>query len=177
MGYYYVYPEVDSEPNPAAKGKVYGAWLVPNKTPNEANQILAPMNQAIKDNILNWADPVSVDNGSAFAPDFSTDWLLNPSESVGVDVRLASRLLGRQALEANQTALAKALKAAATVPQYPILGHLVAGKGVKNVKIPGGGNSVLPAWRNAYVHMGEDYCFFPLWIKSLQKPHLYLLIC
>ena len=162
MGYYYLAPEDVAETDPAQKGKVYGVWLVPQKSPEEAKQILAPMEASIRNNTFKWKDRVVMANITAYSPDFSSSWALNQPGTVGSEVRLASRLLGRKALETNQAKLAKVLKATTTFPQYQILGHLVAGKGVKNVKIPGGSNSVLPAWRDAYTHIGKHLTPVPV---------------
>ena len=73
------------------------------------------------------------------------------TETVGFDGRLGSRLLCKNSLTANP-GLRKALEAT-TPPGSTLLGHLVAGKGVREAR-PEGGNAVLPAWRKSYVHLG-----------------------
>ncbi|KIX08730.1 uncharacterized protein Z518_03387 [Rhinocladiella mackenziei CBS 650.93] len=156
MGYYWIIPDAGvSDPNPATRGQIFGAWFVPEKSPEEATKIISPMEQTIRNNTRNWEDPVSVTNSSYEFPDFSSAWSLSTPESVGPELRLGSRLLTRQALEGDPQRLKKLWKQTTTIPQNIILGHMVAGPGVKNVKIPGGGNSVLPAWRDAYVHLGK----------------------
>lgn len=73
----------------------------------------------------------------------------------GFDGVLGSRLLDRKSLTGNRTALKEALIVAPG--KGSLLGHLVSGKGVHNAKVPGGSNSVNPAWRSAYVHTGSSF--------------------
>src|SRR6202012_4999577 len=93
-------------------------------------------------------------------PDFTKFWMTNQPESVGSSERLGSRLLSRGALTGNQTKLKNALRTASN-GTWTLLNHLVAGKGVQNAKIPGGNNSVCPAWRNnTYIHFGKHTTVF-----------------
>lgn len=160
MGYYFIFPnnsEVQPPPlDPARLGSIFGVWIVPNKTVEESLKIFAPMEEAIRNKTFNGSDPVFLSNETLSAPDFTKAWMLNPAGTVGSDVRLGSRLLGRKALKSDPQTAKRLFKQTTTIPQYPILGHLVAGLGVKNVKIPGGSNSVLPAWRDAYTHIGKS---------------------
>ncbi|EXJ78850.1 hypothetical protein A1O1_09252 [Capronia coronata CBS 617.96] len=80
---------------------------------------------------------------------FHTAWANSPPEGVGLELRLGSRLLDREDLETDLQTLKQRLKQTTSGPHNTIIGHLVAGSGLKNVDIPGGGNSVLPAWRHA----------------------------
>jgi hypothetical protein len=153
MGYYYAVPNVTTEPDPAQRGKVYGIWAIPEKTVAQANAILKPMEAAIS--LSNWPDKVFVEGVGIENPDFTSAWLANPPESVGFDGRLGSRLLGRRALTGNSTTLKALLKQTTPVP-WAILGNLVAGPGVREVVIAGGGNAVNPAWRTAYVHFSKS---------------------
>jgi hypothetical protein len=153
MGYYYAVPNVTTEPDPAQRGTVYGIWAIPEKTVAQANAILKPMEAAIS--LSNWPDKVFVEGVGAENPDFTSAWLANPPESVGFDGRLGSRLLGRRALTGNSTTLKALLKQTTPVP-WAILGNLVAGPGVREVVIAGGGNAVNPAWRTAYVHFSKS---------------------
>lgn len=154
MGYYYGMPSIgDSN---SSRSSLWGAWIVPEKTEAQTKAIIFPMEEAISNNTFGWKDPVIVSNTSIHVPDFMSAWGQNTPESVGVNVRLGSRLLGRKALETNPQTLNKLLRQSVTNLQTAILGNLVAGQGVKNVKIPGGSNSVLPAWRDAYVHYSKD---------------------
>ncbi|OAP62842.1 hypothetical protein AYL99_02069 [Fonsecaea erecta] len=157
MGYYFIMPNNSAaQSDPARMGSVWGIWLVPHKTIEEAQKILMPMEQTISNNSHNWTDVVFLSNSSVAVPDFTKFWLtVITSQSVGSEVRLGSRLLDRAALKTVPTKLKSLFKQANPLPQYSILGHLVAGKGVRTVRngIPGGSNSVLPAWRDAYVHV------------------------
>lgn len=76
----------------------------------------------------------------------------NGPPNAGGDSILGSRLLDRKALTEDRTALKEALTAVAR-GSGTLLGHLVSGKAAHNGKIPGGSNSVHPAWRSAYVHV------------------------
>lgn len=157
MGYYWVSPDTGPGADPAVRGSLYGVWLLPEKTVEQSQKIIAPMEQVIRNNTMKWADPVRLDNYTLFGPDFTSIWSMNTPESVGLELRLGSRLLGRKALETDLQTLKTQLKKTTSNPLYSILGHLVAGQGVKNVKIPGGSNAVLPAWRSAYVHIGQYF--------------------
>ncbi|KIW33495.1 uncharacterized protein PV07_00341 [Cladophialophora immunda] len=157
MGYYFITPNNSaSQSDPARMGSVSGFWFAPNKSVEETQHILAPMEQTIQKNAYNWTDAIFVSNVSAPVPDFTKFWLafVTP-QSVGSEVRLGSRLFDRAALKTDPAKLKRLFKQTSPIPQYPILGHVVAGKGVKTVKngIPGGSNSVLPAWRKAYAHI------------------------
>lgn len=156
MGYYWAIPDTGAATS-TPQGVIYGIWIVPEKSPQQSASIIAPMEQAINNNTFGWQDKVVIGNYTVYVPDFTSAWMLNTPESVGVDLRLGSRLLGRQALETDPATLKKLLKQTTTNPQNAILGSLVAGQGVKNVKIPGGSNAVLPAWRDAYVHFSKSH--------------------
>jgi hypothetical protein len=153
MGYYYAEPNVTTEPDPAQRGKLFGIWVIPEKTVAQANAILKPMEAAISSS--KWPDQVFVAGLGTENPDFISAWLTNVPEQVGFDGRLGSRLLGRRALTGNFTTLKALLKQTTPVP-WAILGNLVAGPGVREVTIPGGGNAINPAWRTAYVHLSKS---------------------
>ena len=76
------------------------------------------------------------------------------TDVVGLDGRLGSRLLTEESLTSDMGRLRSALEAS-TPPGATMMGHMTAGKGVREVKPEGGGNAVLPAWRYSYVHLGE----------------------
>jgi hypothetical protein len=154
MGYYFVYPflEDPTAANQTQKGKVAGAWIFPNRTAEEALAIMKPMEDHIRSS--DWGDLVSAMSiPIADGAGFNVDWAKNAPQGVGVDGRLGSWLLGKKGLSHNLTTLAAAFKKANGDPQLPILGHVIAGKGIRNAKVPGGSNAVLPAWRNAYTHV------------------------
>ncbi|KAK0115827.1 hypothetical protein ONS95_012878 [Cadophora gregata] len=64
---------------------------------------------------------------------------------------LGSRLIDGATLTGNRTALKQGYRAA-TPPGGLTSVFLVGGKGTRNAKPRGGGNSVNPAWRKAYIH-------------------------
>ncbi|KAF9879641.1 FAD binding domain-containing protein [Colletotrichum karsti] len=73
------------------------------------------------------------------------------TRDVGGNTIFASRLLDREALTADVDALAGAVKTV-TDKVTRLTTFLVSGKGVHEAVPRGGGNAVLPAWREAYVH-------------------------
>ena len=154
MGYYWAFASLASPPA-APKSTIFGVWVLPEKSADDTKEIMATMEEAISNNTFGWKDPVILSNYSLYVPDFMSGWVQNTPETVGVNVRLGSRLLGRKALETDPQQLETLLKKSVANPQNAILGNLVAGKGVKDVKIPGGSNAVVPAWRDAYVHYSK----------------------
>jgi hypothetical protein len=156
MGYYFITADTgEQEPDPAIRGKLFGVWLLPEQSAEKANATMAPFQRAISEEASGWPDPVHIDSTLVEFPDFSTFWQLNPPGTVGTPGRLGSRLLGRDALSIEQEELKQVLKNSTLIPQFSILGHVVAGNGVKNANIVGGNNSVLPAWRDAITHLGR----------------------
>ncbi|OCT45356.1 isoamyl alcohol oxidase [Cladophialophora carrionii] len=158
MGYYYMTPNNSlGQPNPARQGMLAGGWILPNKTVQQTNRIFTPLENTLRNNTLGWDDPVWMMNETLTLPDYTTAWLLiSTPQGVGTEVRLGSRLLDRKALKSDPAKVKRLFKQANTNPQSVILGHLIAGQGVKDVKngIPGGGNAVLPAWRkDVYTHI------------------------
>ena len=157
MGYYFISSNNSaSTSDPARQGTLTGAWILPQRSVEQAQAIFAPMEKNLDMNVFKWTDPVFLSNNTLPAPDFTKAWLaVSPPGQVGTEVRLGSRLLDRKALSSDPERMKNLLKQASPSPADPILGHLVAGAGVRNVKngIPGGSNAVLPAWRDAYVHL------------------------
>ncbi|KAJ9613552.1 hypothetical protein H2200_003494 [Cladophialophora chaetospira] len=158
MGYYFMTPNNSvGQPDVARQGMLAGAWFLPNKTVQQAREIFAPLEATLRNSTFGWNDHVLMTNTSVSLPDFTKAWqVISSPGSVGSDVRLGSRLLDRKALKSDPAKVKKLFKKANTLPQYTFLGHLIAGKGVKNVKngIPGGDNAVLPAWRrDVYTHI------------------------
>ena len=152
MGYYFAYPNDTGEPDPSQQGKVLGAWLFPNKTEEQAANILKPTEDHLR--AAKWGNKVSVIGVPVGAPvEFNKLWLPNSPQAVGIDGRLGSWLLGKEALSKDSDTLKTQLRKAASSPPNIILGHVIAGPGVRNARIPGGSNAVLPAWRNAYTHV------------------------
>lgn len=75
---------------------------------------------------------------------------------VGYGSVMASRLLDREALTGNMTALKTGLQRFSAGGQATVF--IVSGKGVFDAKPRGGATAVNPAWRRTYVHASE--CFF-----------------
>lgn len=154
MGYYFAYPfmEDPTAANQSQTGKIVGGWIFANKSIEDALAIMKPMEDHIE--AADWGDAISVLKfPSADSAGFNSIWSGMPPQSVGSDGRLGSWLLGREGLSQNLTTLATALRAADGGLQFPTLGHVVAGPGVRNAQIPAGSNAVNPAWRSAYVHL------------------------
>jgi Berberine and berberine like len=155
MGYYYIASNVPTEPDPAQKGKLYGVWIFPNKTSAEGAAILKPMEDHIR--AASWGGDKAT-AGSIFSGpsiEFNQLWSAIPPGDVGVDSRLGSWLLSKEALSKDLNTLKTQFRKAGAPEGAPnaLLGHVIAGRGVRNAKIPGGSNAVLPAWRNAYTHV------------------------
>lgn len=154
MGYFYFTPQ-SRNPDPSNAGTVGGIFIFPQKTRQQAAQLLSPLQRDLNGS---WAvDPIR----SSFTPrdfdDFSTFWLTNPDEQVGFDGRLGSWLLDDAALNTSLSKLQTQLKKSSpSTSTYNILiSHLVSGAGVRNAQVPTGSNAVLPAWRKTCVHAGK----------------------
>lgn len=163
MGYYFVNTDVpqaayDISSSPSV-GMVRGLLLGPQLSAAQVRAIVTPMERHLSN--LQWSDPVFVQGVVQEADtDFSRMWMrVTRTPGAGISGRLGSRLLGVSAL--NDTAELKRALQKASPPPWELLGHLVAGPGTREPPsgIPGGGNAVLPAWREAYTHVGK-------WIAS-----------
>ncbi|KAH8697804.1 hypothetical protein BGW36DRAFT_397449 [Talaromyces proteolyticus] len=150
MGYYFIWPSVPV-PQVGAIGQINGIWFFPEKTPEQVKEIIAPIEKVILSS-PSWANDSIVGAGIPEKWDnFMDMYAKNTPQTVGTDGRLASWLLDRDALSKPLTILKNQLYKSSP-SGYPILGHMVAGKGVRDAIIPGGNNSVSPHWRNAIVH-------------------------
>ena len=159
MGYYWATPDASAalgETDPAIQAKVFGAWFLPGDTFEDAHATLEEFEKNLKSKSQDWEDEVRISSLAAPPLDISTLLSLFPGGTVGSEVRLGSWLLGREALTNDTETLKTALQKTNTIPQDILLGHVVAGNGVKNATIVGGSNSVLPAWRNAITHVGKS---------------------
>jgi hypothetical protein len=88
----------------------------------------------------------------------------------GGNLWMGSRLLDKNALTRNVTALSFALERFAGDDMA--IAHLVSGKGVHDSpaeNISGLGNAVLPAWRKAYVHAIAGASYPPLNATALKE--------
>lgn len=156
MGYYY--PEALRFLNPnldiSEYSTIWGSFLAPNMTHSEVRAIMDPIEAAL--NSSTFPDKIKVsreylDYGAFF--DFTKTVSYG---TVGANGRITSRLLDRKALQGDP-ARAKKLLRAALPPNNSVVGQMTTPR-VKS-QIPGGSNAVLPAWRDAYVHLG-----MPSWI-------------
>lgn len=158
MGYYWATPDASAalgETDPAIKAKVFGTLFLPGDTFEDASATLAEFEQSLRTKSEDWADQVRISSFSHPPLELSTLLSFAPGGNVGSELRLGSWLLGREALTNDSQTLKTALQKTNTIPQDFLLGHIVAGKGVKNATIVGGSNSVLPAWRDAITHVGK----------------------
>jgi len=79
---------------------------------------------------------------------------------VGYSSVMSSRLLDKEALTRNVTALKTALQRFSAGGQATV--YIVSGKGVFEAKPRGGGTAVNPAWRRTYVHATTSVSFSAL---------------
>ncbi|KAI1194277.1 hypothetical protein F5X97DRAFT_311609 [Nemania serpens] len=96
---------------------------------------------------------VDVSPYPSFQSWFSIWYDQNPA---GDDEYVGSRLLDKEALAFNSTALGEIFGTSGASA------YLVAGKGVHDAKPRGGSISVTPSWRKAIVHALNGYVFAPL---------------
>ena len=163
MGYYYIYPNV-TEDVVTPRSAIFGTLLVPEKSVAEALALLAPMEAAIKSTA--WANEVNI--SSTVIPPKAIDsyadfWSRREPESVGNSGMVGSRLLDERALTADHAALKTALQQALPANNLPMITHLVAGPGPRNInKYLPFSNAVLPAWRRAYAHLVVPAQWTPL---------------
>ena len=151
MGYYYVTPYTAGVAA-ATAGSVSGIFLFPSLSATKVTSIMGPLESAIRKG-PGLTDPVVVAGYAVPYASYSASWpTIASAQAVGVDARLGSRLFDKAALTGNTTGLNHALRTS-TPPPNTLLGNMVAGPGPRNVKIPGGSDAVLPAWRSSYSHM------------------------
>jgi hypothetical protein len=164
MGYYYVLPTYpgtlpltnNTAPTQGLIGVLAGGFIFPELTEEQVQAIMAPVEAAVK-SPPEATEPVLIGSSAASFPDFMELWLMNPPELVGSDGRLGAWLLDGPALASGNYQSLKEQLRLSTPADEILIGHLVAGPGVRNARIPGGSNAVLPAWRKSYVHTGMGY--------------------
>lgn len=157
-GYYTVVTQVEGEKNSSIGGQITGNWFGLNMTSAQLHSVLDPFHNELTSGM--WKDPVYVGTNEEYLPDFTAYRVSKgpTGEKAGFSGRLGSRLLGNSSLLGDREALRAALKKTTPAP-WTFLGHLVAP--APNTQhpmgmIPGGGNAILPAWRNAYTHIGRS---------------------
>ncbi|KAJ9155504.1 FAD-binding domain-containing protein [Pleurostoma richardsiae] len=82
------------------------------------------------------------------------------ASAAGTNMLVGSWLLGAEALTGNTSATREAVDG--FLAGGLATAYLISGKGVWEAKPRGGGNAVLPAWREAYVHATVPVHFAPL---------------
>lgn len=168
-GYSYVFQQY---PNPLDDGKTTIAGFVmvtalQNQSPEALQQLWAPVLEHVNATWPNHFTSIQIpDSSSSYYDWFSKNY---DTTSAGVDFYIGSRLLDREALTGNLTRSAQAWKG--FTGGSVSTAYLVSGKGVHNAKPRGGSNSVLPAWRKAYIHatMGEDAVPFNATATAIAK--------
>lgn len=155
MGYFTFLPVDTTEQNRSMQAKLEGELLAPNLSLPQVRALLAPMEEHIK--TAQWGDPILIGSYGQERPSFSNGFAIeNPPESVGLPVRLGSRLLDEKALTKPLPLLKEVLRTASG--EWPTLGHIVAGPGTWSPKggVAGGSNAVFPAWRKACMQIGTS---------------------
>ena len=160
MGYYTVNSNISAQtpgqkPNPASDGQLRGILIFPNTTSvprverNFDRLLTGPFQNA------SWrVDPISSSVTPFATPDFMSAWSKFPSLAVGTSTRLGSWLLDEAALTVKSKVTKTQLRIANAGGNFPLLGNFVSSDKVKNARVAGGSNSILPAWRHALVHLG-----------------------
>ncbi|KAM0323137.1 hypothetical protein ACHAQA_008987 [Verticillium albo-atrum] len=134
---------------PEEVGGLIGITMLQDQEPDEILKHFRALNETVQQR---WPGMTFF-----FAPetrfDSFIDWydVYYDQGSAGNSTYLASRLLPKDVIEGDQTALKEALETAGG-PTGGLSAFLVAGKGVANAKPRGGGDAVHPAWRKAYLH-------------------------
>ncbi|KAI9837887.1 MAG: hypothetical protein M1837_002677 [Sclerophora amabilis] len=152
MGYYFQFADMSKiMPGAKAEGVFLGTFLLPDLPVSAAEGLFQPILDYVRN--ASWPDQIVAGGFASEYPDFYTWWSASSaSEGVGTSGRLGSRLLDKAALLKDPKALKKHLKE--TSPgDIPLLGHLIAGRGVQNAKPAGGDDAINPAWRKAYTHV------------------------
>ncbi len=97
---------------------------------------------------------------TTFFPSFNEWYRVNYDPTLtGFENIVGSRLLNRDALTTDPMSVKVAIAKFSAWGQAEVF--MVSGKGVHDAKPRGGGNAVLPAWRNAYVHASQFLLLFP----------------
>ncbi|RDA89010.1 hypothetical protein CP532_0668 [Ophiocordyceps camponoti-leonardi (nom. inval.)] len=146
--------------------------MLNNDDPTVAIKIFKPINDTIN---ARWPGKVLLHLESPIDyPSFLAWYDVNFDGTTGGRSRyLVSRLLDKEALTGDPTALREALRAGNEPNGIQAL-YTVTGKGVHEAK-PRGGNAVHPAWRRAYVHTGVSTAEFPPLNKTAEREAIEIL--
>jgi len=130
------------------KGMIGNLIMINHKNPADMNALLDPIYKKINET---WPGLATITPTITYYPNFYA-WFNDHYDKspVGHENLVSSRLLDAEALSGNATKTRAALEKFSAGGQATVF--IVSGKGVHNAKPRGGGNSVLPAWRNVYVH-------------------------
>ena len=145
-GYTFIAPETPY--NGTTVGGFLGTFQLPNATVAELQEAIEPLQKAIA------AIPgVTASYIPTQYPSLYSWYQVNKNRgAVGGNNAVGNRLLDAKALS-NVTALRAAMQKA-TPPGTIATQNLVSGPGVRDAVPAGGSDSVLPAWRDAYIEYG-----------------------
>ena len=147
---------VSNYPNPLdggasnVTGLAASMVLQDTQDPDDMNRLWEPVLSHVNQT---WHGLQILPNATAF-PSFLSWYGENFDQSTtGHDTYLGSRLLDAEALTADPEGNSEVFRdfTSSQVGSF----YLVGGKGVREAKPRGGSNSVLPAWRKAYVHASK----------------------
>ncbi|KAF5019500.1 hypothetical protein F66182_8507 [Fusarium sp. NRRL 66182] len=117
--------------------------------PSYIDKLLKPINETLQ---KRWPGAVLF---TATTTQYSSflEWykIYYDTGAAGESNYIVSRLLTKESLEDDETALRDALKAG-MVPSGGMMLHLVAGKGVRDARPRGGSISANPGWKKTYIH-------------------------
>ncbi|PHH88982.1 hypothetical protein CDD83_6788 [Cordyceps sp. RAO-2017] len=145
---------------------VFGVNMIQDsRDPRIAQRIFKPIEDVIQ---KKWPGRARLVLQTKQYPSFLA-WITDnfDASSAGNSSWAVSRLLDKKSLTQDTKALGEALQAAGK-PSGIVYVFTVTGKGVHNARPRGGGNSVHPAWRSAYVH-ALTVASFPPFNKAAEK--------
>jgi hypothetical protein len=150
MGYYFIMPYE----HPVFQQPRLSFWWIAgilNSSAANVEATLTPLVSTLRDIV-----GLSVSLQTFDVPNYYDWWSANIRPgAAGANVLLGSRLLDVTSLSQNLTFIATKLEE--SFNGFLLLGHLVGGPGVANVRPPGGFGSMTPAWRRAITHIGPHY--------------------
>ena len=130
--------------------------LINSTDPNEVAALFAPILEHVN---ATWPTFFPIFENTTYASYY--DWYADNYDkgAAGDDTFVGSHLLDEHALTSDLTALAEAYRDMSLLSGGGgATAYLVGGKGVHNAQPRGGGDSINPGWRTAYVHgSGSNY--------------------
>jgi hypothetical protein len=153
MGYYFVTPYE----HPVFEQPRLSFWWVAGILNSSKANVEATLTHLVS--TLRDTGGLSVSLQTFDVPNFYDWWSANIRPgAAGTNVRLGSRLLDATSLSQNLSFIARRLEE--SFNGLALLGHLVGGPGVANVRPPGGFGAMTPAWRRTITHIGS-HCATP----------------